>query len=181
MDPWSMFCPHPACMVFHTIVNSKIFKLSLNLSFTHLRAQKKFRIYKDLYGKTMQTWLDGKSCFSHTNASNFRRPLQALPRYTAENSQVRTKSFKSELLLCLRKVDHVIKSGKEPIVQYSNPCSQGLSTEWQPKAQAWLEACRCSVALCNKIVPLCNKRPPQFLDANRIRCSSRNSPRTGII
>ena len=30
-----------------------------------------------------------QSCFSHTNASNFRRPLQSLLlRYTAENSQI---------------------------------------------------------------------------------------------
>ena len=28
--------------------------------------------------KTMQAWLDGKSCFSRTNASNFWRPLQSL-------------------------------------------------------------------------------------------------------
>ena len=34
----------------------------------------------------MQAWLDGKSCFSHTNTPNFRRPLQSLLlRYTAEN------------------------------------------------------------------------------------------------
>ena len=33
--------------------------------------------------------LDGKSCFSQTNASNFRLPLQSpLLRYTAENAQV---------------------------------------------------------------------------------------------
>ena len=39
--------------------------------------------------KTMQASLDGKSCFSHTSASNFRRPLQSLLlRHTAENSQV---------------------------------------------------------------------------------------------
>ena len=36
--------------------------------------------------KIMQALLDGKSCFSHTNASNFRRPLQSLlSGYTAEN------------------------------------------------------------------------------------------------
>ena len=39
--------------------------------------------------KTMQARLDGKSCFSHTSASNFRRLLQSLLlRHTAENSQV---------------------------------------------------------------------------------------------
>ena len=77
--------------------------------------------------KTMQTWLGGKSCFSHTNASNFFRPLQSLLlRYTTENSQVTyyfdmlvqlilTKVFKSELLSYLPKVGHVTKSCKEPI------------------------------------------------------------------
>ena len=64
--------------------------------------------------------MGGKSCFSHTNVSNFRRPLQ----YTAENSQVSnfnmlfqlvlTKYFQSELFSCLPKVDLVIKSCKEP-------------------------------------------------------------------
>ena len=39
--------------------------------------------------KIMRALLDGKSCFSHTNASNFRRPLQSLVlSYTAENAQV---------------------------------------------------------------------------------------------
>ena len=39
--------------------------------------------------KTIQVGLDGKSCLSHTNASNFRRPLKSLLlRYTAETSQV---------------------------------------------------------------------------------------------
>ena len=39
--------------------------------------------------KIMQVCLDGKSCLSHTNASNFRRPLQSLLlRYMAENSQI---------------------------------------------------------------------------------------------
>ena len=39
--------------------------------------------------KTIQVRLDGKSCFSQTNASNFWRPLQLLLlRYTAENAHV---------------------------------------------------------------------------------------------
>ena len=39
--------------------------------------------------KTMQVLLDGKSCFSETNASKIWRPLQSLLlRYTAENIQV---------------------------------------------------------------------------------------------
>ena len=46
-----------------------------------------FEIYKDLYGKPCRRDWGGKSCFSHTNASNSRRPLQTLLlRYTAENS-----------------------------------------------------------------------------------------------
>ena len=64
--------------------------------------------------KTMQAWLDGKSCFSHSNASNLWRPLQSLLlRHTSQNSQVLlanfnmvfqlvpTKFFKSELFSCL--------------------------------------------------------------------------------
>ena len=39
--------------------------------------------------KIMRALLDGKSFFSHTNASNFRRPLKSLVlSYTAENAQV---------------------------------------------------------------------------------------------
>ena len=38
--------------------------------------------------ETMQVWLDGKSCFPHTNASNFQQLLQSLLlRDMAENSQ----------------------------------------------------------------------------------------------
>ena len=77
--------------------------------------------------KTIQVGLDGKSCLSHTNASNFRRPLKSLLlRYTAENlvrlpnfnvlfQLVLTNFFKSELFSCLPKVDHVIKSCKGSI------------------------------------------------------------------
>ena len=51
----------------------------------------------------MQAWLDGKSCFSHTNASNFRRPLRSLLlRYTAENSQV--TYFQYALSACANKI-----------------------------------------------------------------------------
>ena len=51
---------------------------------------KNFRMFKDLYGKPCKRdWIHGKSGFSHTNASNFWRPLQSLLlRYTAENAQV---------------------------------------------------------------------------------------------
>ena len=93
--------------------------------------------------KIMQALLDGKSCFSHTNASNFRRPLQSLlssytssplpiftegggtsvhrllkmlrlPNFNMLFQLVLRKFFKSELSSYLLKVDHVIKSCKEP-------------------------------------------------------------------
>ena len=61
--------------------------------------------------------------FSHTNASNFRRPLQSLrqkilrlPNFNMLFQLVLTKFFKSELFSCLPKAGHVIKSCKEPIV-----------------------------------------------------------------
>ena len=74
----------------------------------------------------MQAWLGGKSCFSHTNASNFRRQLQSLlwdirlkilrlPKFNMLFQLVLTKVFKSELLLRLPIVGRVIKSCKEPI------------------------------------------------------------------
>ena len=50
---------------------------------------RKENIYKDLYGKPCKRDWMAKVVFSHTNASNFRRPLQLLLlRYTAENSNV---------------------------------------------------------------------------------------------
>ena len=37
----------------------------------------------------MQAWLEGKSCFSYKNASNFQQPLQSLLlKHMAGNSQV---------------------------------------------------------------------------------------------
>ena len=48
-----------------------------------------------------------KSCFSHTNPSNFRRP--ALLLITDMLFQLLlTKCFKSELFSCLPKADHMI-------------------------------------------------------------------------
>ena len=69
--------------------------------------------------------MGGKSCFSHTSASNLRRPFQSpLLRYMAEILMllnfnmlfqlVLTKFFKSELVLCLLKFLHMIKLCKEP-------------------------------------------------------------------
>ena len=74
-------------------------------------------------------WLSGRSCFSHTNSSNFQQPLQLLHlRYMAENLQVTymcnfhmlfqlmlTKFYNSKLFMCLLKVDPVINYCKRPI------------------------------------------------------------------
>ena len=107
------FC-HPVTLAWFSIqilVNSKIFKLSLNLSLTHLRAQ--IACYelkgdlspvmlKEIFHDSFENFEITRICienhasvtgwqklFSHTNASNFRRPLQSLLlRYTAEHSQV---------------------------------------------------------------------------------------------
>ena len=80
------------------LVISQIFKLSLNLSLTHLRVKlpelkghlspvmlkeifrdsfEKFEIYKNLNGNhaSMTGW---QSCFSRTNASNLRRAAVAI-------------------------------------------------------------------------------------------------------
>ena len=68
---------------------------------------------------TTQVRLGGKSCFSHTNPSNFPWPLRSpLSRYTAENYRLPkfnmlfkfllTIFFKSDLFSCLQKVDHVV-------------------------------------------------------------------------
>ena len=44
-----------------------------------------FEIYKDLYGKPFKRDWVAKGLFSHTNPSNFRRPLQSLlVRYAVE-------------------------------------------------------------------------------------------------
>ena len=52
-----------------------------------LRQFENFEMYKGSFVKPIKR--GGKSCFSHSNPSNFRRPLQSLLlRYTAENLQV---------------------------------------------------------------------------------------------
>ena len=64
-----------------------------------------------------------KSCVSHTNTSNFRYfrdirlKILRLPIFNMLFQLVLTKFFKVELFSCLPKVDHVIKSCKEPIGQ----------------------------------------------------------------
>ena len=94
---------HPVTLEWFSIqllVNSEIFKLLLNLSLTHLRAQSacyelkgdlSLLMLKEMFHKslkiskftrscmeTIQAWLGGKSCFSYTNPSNFLWPLQSL-------------------------------------------------------------------------------------------------------
>ena len=76
-------------------------------------------LVQEVVWKTTQTWLGGKSCFSHTNPSNFRLPLQSLllryraqiyrwPNFNMIFQLVQTQFFKSELFSCLPKDDHVI-------------------------------------------------------------------------
>ena len=56
-----------------------------------------FEIYKDLYGKRPKG-LAGKSCFSHTNPSNFRRPRQSLLfRYCMRLKINRLRNFNAAL------------------------------------------------------------------------------------
>ena len=93
------------------LVNSEIFKLSLNLSLTRLMGQIAcYELKRDLrpvmlkeifhdslkISKFTRISMENHSSmtgwqnfFSRTNPSNFRRPLQSLLlRYTAENLQV---------------------------------------------------------------------------------------------
>ena len=83
-------------------------------------------LLQEVVWKTTQTWLGGKSCFSHTNPSNFRLPLQSLllryraqiyrlPNFNMIFQLVQTQFFKSELFSCLLKDDHVINWWKRPI------------------------------------------------------------------
>ena len=89
----------------HILVNTKIFKLSCNIFLTHLRAQIVYRglkgdlspvMLKEIIHDSFENFEITRTCMenhaskmqkslSHTNASNFRRPLQSLLlRYTAE-------------------------------------------------------------------------------------------------
>ena len=116
---WLKFKPyytiqrHPVTLEWFSIqvlVNSEIFKLSLNLSLTRLMGQiacyelkRDLRpvMLKEIFHDSLKiskftrismenhSSMTGKIFFSRTNPSNFRRPLQSLLlRYTAENLQV---------------------------------------------------------------------------------------------
>ena len=88
-------------------------------------------LLQEVVWKTTQTWLGGKSCFSHTNPSNFRLPLQSLllryraqiyrlPNFNMIFQLVQTQFFKSEPFSCLPKDDHVINWCKRPIFSSSH-------------------------------------------------------------
>ena len=75
--------------------------------------------------KTMQVWLDGISCFSkmlpifggrcNRYFWDIRPKILRLPNFNMLFQFVLAKLFKSERFSCSPEVDHVIKSGKEPI------------------------------------------------------------------
>ena len=124
------------------LVNFEVFKLSLNLCLTYLRAQiacyewkgdlsptmLKEIFHDSMKGfvwKTIPGWLGGKSCFFHTNPSNFRRPLQSLilmalsdhanKIFQKQTAFVFTESWSRDQLLqkayhrtswCIKKVPH---------------------------------------------------------------------------
>ena len=88
------------------------------LCLVYLTTVKKFQNLRGCVWKASQAWLGGKSCFSHTDPSNFQRPLQLLlwnirlkiywlPKFDMLFQLLLTNFSKSELFLCLQKVDHV--------------------------------------------------------------------------
>ena len=88
---------------------------------------KNFRIYKDLYGKPCKRDWMAKVVFLIQMLLTFggrcnryfwdiRLKILRLPNFNMLFQLVLTKFFKSELFSCLPKVDHVIKSCKEPII-----------------------------------------------------------------
>ena len=92
------------------------------------RQLENFRIYKDLYGKPCKRDRVAKVVFliqmlltfgSRCNRCvwDIRLKMLRLPNFNMLFQLVLTKFFKSELFSCLPKVDHVIKSCKEPILQ----------------------------------------------------------------
>ena len=131
-------------------VYSKLFKLSLSLSFTHLigsnclyylKGDLSPVMLKEIFHSSFESseitrifienhasvngWMDGKSCFLMQTPPTFggrcnhyfwgiRRRILRLPNFNMLFQLVLTKFFRSELFSCLPKVDHVIKSCKEP-------------------------------------------------------------------
>ena len=91
----------------------------------------KFRNHKDLYGKPFKgDWMAkvgfliqmlltfGGRCNRHF--WDIRLKILRLPIFNLLFQLVLTKVFRGELFSCLRKVDHVIKSCKEPIGEYAS-------------------------------------------------------------
>ena len=140
---------HPVTFAWFSIqilVNSKIFKLSLNLSLTHLRAQ--IACYelkgdlspvmlKEIFHDSFENFeitricmenhasvtgwqklFSSYKCFQLLAAATFKDILLKilrLPNFNMLFQLLLTNFFKSELFSCLPKVDHVMKSCKEPI------------------------------------------------------------------
>ena len=81
------------------------------------RQFKKFRIFKDLYEKPSKREWVAKVVFLTQMPLTFssRCKRYFLPYFNVLFQLVRTKCFNCELFSCLPKVDHVIKSCKEPV------------------------------------------------------------------
>ena len=118
-------------------------------------------LVQEVVWKTTQTWLGGKSCFSHTNPSNFRLPLQSLllkyraqiyrwPNFNMIFQLVQTQFFKSELFSCLPKDDHVINWCKRLISSSSRGselCKSGIKF---PASRALFLACFLPCTSCSR-------------------------------
>ena len=128
-------------------VNSKIFKLSFNLSLTHLRAQIVCYelkgdlspvMLKEIFHDSFESFEITRICMeNHASVTGWQNLIQQmlptfggrcnrhfwdirlkilrLPIFNMLFPFVLTKFFKSELFSRLPKVNHVIKSCKEPI------------------------------------------------------------------
>ena len=110
------------------------------LCLVYLTTVKKFQNLQGCVWKASQAWLGGKSCFSHTDPSNFQRPLQLLlwnirlkiywlPKFDMLFQLLLTNFSKSELFLCLQKVDHV-----------TNYCKKKKLGEWEVWVRSTSEA-----------------------------------------
>ena len=127
------------------LVNSKIFKLSCNLFLTHLRAQIVYYelkvdlspvMLKEIFHHSFENFENfTRICIeNHASATGWQKlffsykcfqllaavaiatfEILRLPIFNTLFQLVLTKFFKSELFSFLLKVDHVIKSCKEPI------------------------------------------------------------------
>ena len=123
----------PIFSQFGKIVWQRLFNMVRILQTTALNAYGniswqfwKFRNYKDLYGKPCKRDWIAKVVFLIQMLLTFggrcnryfwdiRLKILRLPNFNMLFQLVLAKFFKSELFSCLPKVDHVIKSSKEPL------------------------------------------------------------------